>query len=986
MDEQQNHRVFRFLNTDLLETLFDTSYLSLAYMNTDFTFIRVNQAYANAEHAQPVDFVGKNHFDRYPHGEHEATFRRVVQTGAPHIAYAQAFVFPNDPERYTTYWDWTLSPVRDRDGTMQGVLLCLLNVTAQIEHVNQHQQTRRALHESEERFRVLFEAAPDAIFLADPASGQIVDANRQACHLLQRSYDDVIGMHYSQLHPPVLHHEATINFDQSFHRHQQEHTVHPIENALLRTDGSTIPIEVLSQTVVINGKTLMQGIFRDIRERKRMEQTLYASEQRYRAVIAAMTEGIVIHDASGAIVTCNTSAERILGLTTQQLMGRTSMDPAWQTVYPDGRPFPGELHPAMVTLRTGEAHHDVIMGVRKPDGIMTWISINAQPIFHIGQEQPDMVIASFTDITNRRLTEARLRESERRFRMLAENARDIIFRYQITPGTAYDYISPSVTSILGYTPEEYYADPLLHRDQFCLSEQLTQRLHNMVEDGLYEPVLVHVLHKHGHDIWLEVHRWTVFDAAGSPMTIEGICRDVTERQRQQQLDLQQQQALAAMHERERMARELHDNLGQVLGYMHLELHNVRDLLKQEHIHQASTLLDQLETIVAEGQHDLHDFLRGVTHRPTSDEGFFAWLERYMQRYEQMYTIRAYWHRSAELQVEPFAQFMAMHLQRIIQEALNNVRKHAQATEVHLTFTLINTHVQIVIQDNGLGFDLEQQQAAIAQGQAGFGLRSMRERANEMGGHCRLDTAVGAGTQVIVWFPWRQPSHTPDVQALNVFLVDDHPLFLEGLHRLLVSHGIAVVGMARNGEDALIQARRLHPDIILMDIDMPGGDGLAATRRIKTELPDTQIVILTVSADEDHLFAALKNGASGYLLKNLDVNTFFDLLSELERGEVALSPELAQKLLHDFSENLRASETQHMNITTDHMPPGEHVPLSSFQSELLTLVAQGRSYREVGERLGYSASSIKRYMHDIIKTLHLRNRAAAIAYARKQGLV
>lgn len=125
--------------------------------------------------------------------------------------------------------------------------------------------------------------------------------------------------------------------------------------------------------------------------------------------------------------------------------------------------------------------------------------------------------------------------------------------------------------------------------------------------------------------------------------------------------------------------------------------------------------------------------------------------------------------------------------------------------------------------------------------------------------------------------------------MKVLLADDHPLFLDGLRNLLASRGIDVVGTARDGLEAIQQACALRPDVILMDIQMPHMDGLAALRGIKAELPAIKVVMLTTSAQDDDLFEAIKTGASGYLLKTRESEEFFNLLADLERGEVVLSP-------------------------------------------------------------------------------------------------
>src|SRR4030042_6986366 len=136
--------------------------------------------------------------------------------------------------------------------------------------------------------------------------------------------------------------------------------------------------------------------------------------------------------------------------------------------------------------------------------------------------------------------------------------------------------------------------------------------------------------------------------------------------------------------------------------------------------------------------------------------------------------------------------------------------------------------------------------------------------------------------------------------MRVMLVDDHPLFLEGLQNLLQAHGVEVAGTAGNGKQALIQARKLKPDVILMDIAMAVVSGLDAIRPIKEEMPRVKIVMLTSFDDNEDLFEAVKRGASGYLLKNLNAGELVTLLHALEQGEAPLSPGLAARLLVEFA--------------------------------------------------------------------------------------
>jgi len=223
--------------------------------------------------------------------------------------------------------------------------------------------------------------------------------------------------------------------------------------------------------------------------------------------------------------------------------------------------------------------------------------------------------------------------------------------------------------------------------------------------------------------------------------------------------------------------------------------------------------------------------------------------------------------------------------------------------------------------------------------------------------------------------------------MRILLADDHGLFVEGLQNLLQAGGYEVIGAAYDGLEALQLARSLHPDLIFMDIRMPKCNGLEATRLIKTELPEIQIVMLTTSAEDADLFEALKSGANGYLLKNLKAEQLFDYLAGLERGEAPLSRELSARLLHEFSQ--QAVELDALKDRVGFNKPsgsdtGEE--LTSRQLEILEMVVGGLSYKEAGAALHISENTVKYHMGEILQRLHAKNRAQVVAYALQTGLV
>ena len=214
---------------------------------------------------------------------------------------------------------------------------------------------------------------------------------------------------------------------------------------------------------------------------------------------------------------------------------------------------------------------------------------------------------------------------------------------------------------------------------------------------------------------------------------------------------------------------------------------------------------------------------------------------------------------------------------------------------------------------------------------------------------------------------------------KVMLVDDHPLFMEGLQYVLKTHGIEVAGTAKTGQEALLKARVLNPDIIIMDIQMPGLSGLDALRLIKAEMPQIKVVMLTISEDDEDLFQAVKFGASGYLLKNTNANELINTISALENDEIPLSSGLASKLLREY-------KIKGINHIQDKSQKSNLEQLTERHIKVLELASRGITYKEIGEILGLTERTVKYHMGRIIELLQLENRSQVVAYAARMGLV
>jgi NarL family two-component system response regulator LiaR len=210
-----------------------------------------------------------------------------------------------------------------------------------------------------------------------------------------------------------------------------------------------------------------------------------------------------------------------------------------------------------------------------------------------------------------------------------------------------------------------------------------------------------------------------------------------------------------------------------------------------------------------------------------------------------------------------------------------------------------------------------------------------------------------------------------MDKITILIVDDHAVVRQGLRTFLeLQADMAVVGEASNGLEAVEQARRLLPDLVLMDLVMPHLDGIEATRRIRALSPTTQVLVLTSFTEDDKVFPAIKAGALGYLLKDVTPGDLIKAVQAAHRGEVQLHPEIAKKLMSEFATRLDSSSPE---------------ALTERELEVLRLIARGLSNQEISETLVISHKTVKTHVSNILSKLHLADRTQAAIYAWRQGL-
>jgi DNA-binding NarL/FixJ family response regulator/two-component sensor histidine kinase len=411
-----------------------------------------------------------------------------------------------------------------------------------------------------------------------------------------------------------------------------------------------------------------------------------------------------------------------------------------------------------------------------------------------------------------------------------------------------------------------------------------------------------------------------------------------------------------------------------MGYINVQTQAAQALLSNGESKAAFNSLERITQLAQEAHTDIRNFILSLRDpSPAPSANLFALLEQFVREFSADSGIPTGLSLPTESPLPNLTPAVEEQVLHIIQEALTNVRKHSSAKKAEVWFSFDGRTMQIVISDDGVGFDARN---LIGSERQHFGLGMMRERAEVTGGRLEVRSAAGQGTKILAFIPYfpagtsdRSKSEVEGILGLRLLLVDDSPIFLEGLRNLLMARGLTVIGVARDGLEAQEKARQLRPDVIVMDVMMPRCNGLEATRLIKAEFPEIKIVMLTVSEEDDHLFEAIQNGASGFLLKGMDANEFCTLLARLTRGESPLTPGAASRLMAEFA------RSQPSTRETDQ-------DLSERQWQILDLVARGLTYKEIGLSLHLSEKTVKYHMAQIMERLHLNNRAQAIAYARR----
>ena len=403
-------------SNQLLETMFAAIDLKIAYMDAEFNFIRVNQAYAEADDRTPDFFRGKNHFDLYPNADNEAIFRQVVANGEPYTAYARPFVYPEHSDWGTTYWDWRLQPVKGPDGATQGLLLTLNDVT-------DRERAEQGRRESLEQFRAISAAALDAILVMND-EGRLIYWNPAAQAMFGYASEEVLGKDLHEVLAPSRYREDARQGVARF----RESGTGPVlgevfEREAVRKDGTEFPVELSVNAMLLQGRWHAVGVVRDITERKASEQALQHAQDGLEQAQRIARLGNWDWDIASGRLWWSDEVYHIFGLDPE------AFSPTYEAFLERVDPADRELVTSAVERALAhDERYGIDYRVLHPDGTPRVIHAEGQVIRDEAGE-PVRMIGTVQDVTESRQTEAALERANRAHRTLSR-CNEVLVRAQ----------------------------------------------------------------------------------------------------------------------------------------------------------------------------------------------------------------------------------------------------------------------------------------------------------------------------------------------------------------------------------------------------------------------------------------------------------------------------------------------------------------------------------------------------------------------------
>lgn len=672
------------------------------------------------------------------------------------------------------------------------------------------------------------------------------------------------------------------------------------------------------------------GTMQDIDDQKRSALALAKREMQLQSVISTMQEGIILHGSDASILDCNESAERILGLSKEQMQSNME-DDSWYLIREDGTPFDLEEYPLLKTLHTGRAQSNVLMGVHRTDDTIRWLRINTSPLPQIGEQGEAGVLLSFSDITEERESATALAKARSRLKDVFDSMTEVVWSANPDDRSVI-YVSKAVEMVFGIPIEEAEKDLFVLTKMAHPEDQHIVRgmEHKLREQGSYREEY-RIIDTQGTERWVFSEARVVFDSEGKKSRVDGLIRDITER-KELEINLLQavEQAEAANQAKSEflanMSHEIRTPLNGVIGFSDLLRKTELPPTQSEYanaIYQSGNILLNLINDILDfskieaGKLDLdieRTDLWSITEQATDVIKFKA-AEKNLELLLHL-----------EPEVPRYAWLDPIRLRQVLINLLSNASKFTEDGEIELAIRIKErlgkqTRLEFSVRDTGIGISPEKQSIifeAFSQedssttrkyGGTGLGLTISNKLLRLMDSTLELDSEPGKGSRFS--FSILVETEDADLSDISreklpgtVLVVDDNTQNGIILREMLAIGKIESI-VVDNGLDALrILEKPNDIDVLILDYHMPYMDGLDVARKIrKTQNADKLPIILLHSATEDqHLIHACQElQIQQQFNKPISIGRLYAALSRLNLAEItdqfASEPAISDKAFH-----------------------------------------------------------------------------------------
>jgi len=747
-------------------------------------------------------------------------------------------------------------------------------------------------------FDALMRAARDGVWVH--REGVILHANARAADIVGHAHPrSLVGCHVADFVPPEQR-PLVLDRIAQLQRTQQPTPVQ--EFRVRRRDGQEIDVEVSAVPVALSEGQAIAALLRPVSQRKRMERDLDAARRHLRAVFDALAEGVIVRDADGEVVEVNRAAERILGLSAPDWKSLR-----WPGVDADGRPLPADAHPSALTLATGIATREFLMGVDRLDGRRVWITVNSEPL------RDDAggllgVVTSFSDVTARRAAEQALAASEEMYRMLVQQASDGIF--MAGADGRYLEVNDAGCRMLGYTREELLT---MRMEQLIAPDDLATR--PVDYGGLREGrTLIRerkLRCKDGSVLHSEISGRMLPDGR-----MIGLVRDIGPRKTAEEAlrakEVAERANRAKTEFMSRMSHELRTPLNAIIGFSDVLLHHAQAQGLD------TTLREQLRHIRSAGEHllllinDLLDLSRieaGTLNLRLQDADLARSLDDTLHDLKAEAARHGVTLQSPRLAADlPLVRADVTRLRQVLDNLVSNAIKYNRTGGwVRIDADCQGAEVHVAVQDNGAGMTAQQMQRLFQPFQrlgreegpvpgTGIGLVITRNLVELMGGRLEVQSTPGEGSRFTLVLQAAGPATAyaqvtapvvatqPALWGRVLYIEDDevNRLLLQAMFALRPGLELALAPDARTG---LAMARELQPQLLLVDMSLPDLHGLELVRALRAEPRLRHVPCIAVSANAmaADIEAARVAGFDAYVTKPLSAATLFATIEPLLTG-------------------------------------------------------------------------------------------------------